>query len=153
MIKIEITDIKQLNLITKKLIPIIGNKSLILLDGDLGAGKTTFVKSILQNLGYNKIVSSPTFNIMNIYEFNNMTVCHCDLYRLKSENELVNISIEDFIGNSIVFVEWPDLLIKNTSYDSINLKFELKTNNKRFIIISTKNKCKLEQLKQTFHGN
>ncbi len=81
--------------------------------GDLGAGKTHLVKHILELFSNRFInqVQSPTFNLCNIYEIPDLTVHHFDLYRIESEDELLNIgiwdSLEDF--DNLVFIEWVDM--------------------------------------------
>lgn len=83
---------------------------IVLLQGDLGAGKTVFVKGIVKTLGGNKdLVTSPTFTIVNDYQTKNGTIYHFDLYRIKSEEELYNIGIEEYLySDAISFVEWPE---------------------------------------------
>jgi|GEM_PF-5290376 len=76
-----------------------------LLDGDLGAGKTTFVQAMLRGLGYYKKVSSPTFTIMKEYIFNEVIIHHFDLYR--NEFDEPNYDLLDFFNYGINFVEWP----------------------------------------------
>ena len=93
MIKIEITDLKALFEFATKFIPILKSKPLIFLEGDLGSGKTTFVRLLLESLGYNDVVPSPTFNLMNLYNVRDYKICHCDIFRLTSSNELFNLAI------------------------------------------------------------
>lgn len=78
--------------------------------GELGAGKTTIIKLICKYLGVTENMSSPTFAIVNTYESNNsQKIFHFDLYRLKSENELIDIGWYDYlISDSLIFVEWPE---------------------------------------------
>lgn len=90
---------------------------IFLLEGDLGAGKTTFVKAFCEMLGIEEPVSSPTFNIVHEYEGNGARVYHFDLYRLKNMNELGEIGFDEYLpdrqanldGNAYVFIEWPEL--------------------------------------------
>lgn len=78
----------------------------VLLTGDLGAGKTTFVSGALSFLGYKDHVVSPTFNILKCYFEVNPNVFHIDAYRLEGQN--IDIGLEEFIeGNGICFIEWP----------------------------------------------
>lgn len=88
--------------IIKKLHP----GDVVLLKGDLGAGKTTFVGGALHALGYNDHVVSPTFNILKCYFEVTPNVFHIDAYRLEDQNH--DIGLEEFIeGNGICFIEWP----------------------------------------------
>ena len=79
---------------------------IVLLSGDLGAGKTTLVGGFLNELGYKYHVISPTFNILKCYFEVNPPVYHIDAYRLEGEN--IDIGLEEYIeGNGICFIEWP----------------------------------------------
>ncbi|MDX1924792.1 MAG: tRNA (adenosine(37)-N6)-threonylcarbamoyltransferase complex ATPase subunit type 1 TsaE [Rickettsiaceae bacterium] len=82
---------------------------LLLLKGDLGAGKTTFVKELLANMANISGVTSPTFNILNIYESQIGPIFHYDLYRLKSREELAEIGLMENISSYYVIIEWPDI--------------------------------------------
>ena len=85
------------------------NGDILLLDGDLGAGKTVFVKGLVQALSTKNIVAvSPTFTIVNEYD-TNPKIYHFDFYRIKSEDELVAIGIEEYLyGDGICVIEWPE---------------------------------------------
>ena len=85
-------------------------KTVIALRGDLGAGKTTFVKVLMKGLGSDELVNSPTFSIVNEYESDWGTVYHMDLYRLDTIEELMDIGFEEYIASdSLCIVEWPQL--------------------------------------------
>ena len=78
----------------------------VLLTGDLGAGKTTFVSGALTKLGFKDHVISPTFNILKCYFDVKPNIFHIDAYRLENQN--IDIGLEEFIeGNGIAFIEWP----------------------------------------------
>lgn len=79
---------------------------IVLLSGDLGAGKTQFTKGVAKGLGINDTIPSPTFTIMNSYE---NRLFHFDLYRLHSFEELMNVGAEEFLySNGISILEWPE---------------------------------------------
>lgn len=80
------------------------------LRGELGAGKTTWVRALLRGLGYAARVPSPTYTLLEHYALGDLTVVHLDLYRLASEGELENLGLRDWLaaGATWVLVEWPD---------------------------------------------
>ena len=124
---------------TNKLAKILANnlksESIILLSGDLGAGKTTLVGGILNELGYKDHVVSPTFNILKCYFDVAPNVFHIDAYRLEDQNH--DIGLEEFIeGEGICFIEWPKFieeLIPNRNL-KINI-YRIDDNSRKFEII------------------
>ena len=85
-------------------------KNIILLKGDLGAGKTTFVKAYINHLGGDKDeVDSPTFSLLNTYSVNNQDIHHFDLYRIQSPQEIEDIGFMEYMDSgNLCFIEWPD---------------------------------------------
>ena len=89
----------------------------VLLHGKIGAGKTTFIRYLINSLEKkNKVklgeITSPTFSILNEYEIKNITIRHYDLFRIKDPNEIKNIGIYENIHDFITFIEWPDKIEK-----------------------------------------
>jgi len=81
-----------------------------LLNGDLGAGKTSFVKSMVKILGSGDLVQSPTFSIINEYSYPAGKIFHMDLYRLNSLEEVLDLGFEEYINaGAFCFIEWPDI--------------------------------------------
>lgn len=80
--------------------------------GKMGSGKTTFIKSICEELGVEDSINSPTFAIVNEYEDRNQnTIYHFDFYRIKSIEEVYNMGYEEYLyGDAICFMEWPELI-------------------------------------------
>ena len=81
---------------------------LILLSGELGAGKTTFTKGLASGMGLKDLVTSPTFTYLNIYEQGPLRLCHYDLYRIHSPEDLEALGFYDYLGEAVIAVEWPD---------------------------------------------
>ncbi|MCP3942862.1 MAG: tRNA (adenosine(37)-N6)-threonylcarbamoyltransferase complex ATPase subunit type 1 TsaE [Desulfobacteraceae bacterium] len=108
----------------------------IALKGDLGAGKTTLVQGIAKGLGVdeNYYITSPTFNIINEYPAKKVRLCHLDLYRLGSADELEYIGFDDLTGpDAIIVVEWPDFLEKIQFKFDLEIKFEFDSDYNRVI--------------------
>lgn len=100
----------------------------IALTGDLGCGKTTLVQGMARGLGVGPdyYITSPTFTLINEYPAGKFRLCHLDLYRLGSTEELAYIGFDDLLGrDAVVVVEWPDLLRSDGfSFDlELNFKF------------------------------
>ena len=113
----------------------------VFLYGDIGVGKTTFVRHIINNFQNNNNlllseVPSPTFNILNEYEIKDLIIQHYDLFRLKNVDETKNIGLLENKTEVITLVEWPEK-IENKQEKTIELRFEYDENlNKRFLTIS-----------------
>lgn len=96
-------------LLARRLSAMLAAGDVVLLQGDLGAGKTEFVKGLAEGFGVSEPVTSPTFTLLNIYQ-GTVPVYHFDLYRLEDPAELENIGFEEFIGgDGVAVVEWSDL--------------------------------------------
>lgn len=102
----------QLPLIADYLIENLGNRRIVLLQGEMGSGKTTLTKALCLKLGSKEEVSSPTYALVNEYACTNKLsitkLFHFDLYRLKNENELYEIGFEEYLNqtNSLCIIEW-----------------------------------------------
>ena len=132
-ISIDISDINLHKEAAKQLINFAKNEKVFLFDAPLGAGKTTFIKSLCEFLEVSDTMSSPTYSIVNEYATkSNVKVFHFDLYRIKSEIELFELGFEEYISsNNYVFIEWPELALPYLdSYLRIIIKTE---NNNRYL--------------------
>ena len=109
--------------------------SIVFLYGEMGVGKTTFIKYLINNLQKeNKLkqteVTSPTFNLLNEYQIKQIKISHYDLFRLKTDEELKNIALFEDSLNTITLVEWPQL-IKEKPRNLIELIFKYEDDHKK----------------------
>ena len=98
----------------------------VLLNGNIGAGKTTFSQFFVKNIAVDKsvVITSPTFNIVQIYETIKGDLWHVDLYRLKEESEILDLGLIEAMHENICLIEWPDpvrMYLKNCNYVEIYL--------------------------------
>ena len=113
--KIDISSEKKLEEFANNLSTELKKGDIFFLFGEMGVGKTTFVKYLinnLQNISKNNLteVTSPTFNIMNEYNVGNLLIKHYDLYRLKSSNELQSLNLFNENDKAILIIEWPQII-------------------------------------------
>ncbi len=126
--KINLASEKKTEELASKFLKKIKPGNIIFLYGEMGVGKTTFIRYLIngfQKQNNLKIteVTSPTFNILNEYEINQFKINHFDLFRLKSPEEIKNLDLFGDIVNSISLIEWPQI-IKKKPKDLIELNFE-----------------------------
>ena len=151
--KINISKEKDTKLIAERLCKLINLGDLILLSGNLGVGKTTFIKYIinsLQKINRQKLseVPSPTFNITNEYQIKKILIKHFDLYRIKNEKDLNNLGIQENLKKQITLVEWPEIVKKLNIKNSIRLIFKYNKNyTERYLTIISKNKKIINEFK------
>jgi len=115
--KVDISSEKKLEEFANNLSPRLKQGDIFFLYGEMGVGKTTFVKFLINNMqirSKKKLteITSPTFNIMNEYDINGLLVKHYDLYRLKSVDELEHLNIFDENDKAILLIEWPQIIRK-----------------------------------------
>ena len=151
--KINISREKDTKFVAEKFSKLIKKGDFILLSGNLGVGKTTFIKYIINSLqkAYKQKISevtSPTFTVVNEYQIKKILIKHYDLYRIKNKKELSNLGIQENLKEQITLVEWPDIVKKVKTKNSINLIFEYKKNyTERYLSIISENKKFLNEFK------
>jgi len=134
------------NKIKKKLAP----GDVIFLYGEIGVGKTTFARLLINNYEKEKNlkiseVLSPTFNIVFEYDIKELTIKHYDLYRLKNGSDIKNIGLFEDLERTITLIEWPEL-IKEKPSNRIDLFFEYSENMiERSLIIKTSGRLKIHE--------
>ena len=142
-----IQDLKKIsNKIKKKLTP----GDVIFLYGEIGVGKTTFARLLINNYEKEKNlkvseVLSPTFNIVFEYDIKELTIKHYDLYRLKNGSDIKNIGLFEDLEQTITLIEWPELIKKKPS-NRIDLFFEYSANMiERSLIIKTSGRLEIHE--------
>lgn len=129
---------------TKKLAIVLASalkaNMIIFLQGDLGAGKTTFVRFILQALGYKEKVKSPTYNLVEIHEIGGMKLNHFDLYRFGSPEEWFSGGFDEYLSaeQTITLIEWPEKIKGVKIYPDIHIHIKANDQDERIIDIQSK---------------
>ncbi len=146
----KISSIPDLQKITNRIKKILLPGDVIFLYGQIGIGKTTFARLLINNYENEKKlkkseVLSPTFNIMFEYDIKDFTIAHYDLHRLKNEKEIINIGLFANLEQNITIVEWPELIQKKP-INMIDLFFEYsKDMNERTLSIKTSGRLKVNE--------
>ena len=128
--------LKHLTQIARQIIDASANKTLLFY-GSMGVGKTTLIKEIVKQLGVDDVVSSPTFSLVNEYESSKgETIYHFDFYRIQSEEEALDIGIEEyFYNNNWCFIEWPEKVKNLLPLNAVEIHLSLNKDESRNILI------------------
>ena len=143
----KISSIRELGKIADKIKKILLPGDVVFLHGEIGVGKTTFVRLLINGFENEKKlkkseVLSPTFNIVFEYEIKEFTIKHFDLYRLKNSNDIKNVGLFENLKQSITLIEWPELII-NKPENRFDLFFKYAEDyNERSLIIKTNGRLK-----------
>lgn len=125
----------------EKLAATIGKGVVFTLVGDLGAGKTHFVKGFSKGIGSKDLVTSPTFTLLNVYEGGRMPIYHFDMYRLESKAEAEELGFNEYFDlkslDGVVLVEWPSQVEGLINCPHIEIKIEKLEGDKRKITLSS----------------
>ena len=129
------------------------NKDIVILTGELGAGKTKFVEGFLTYFNLQDEISSPTFNIVNEYSTSQNKIYHFDIYRLEDIDEFYAIGGEEYFDKGICLIEWGEILEKilPKQYIKINIKKDYNNENQRileFNFYGTKYQTTIENFKE-----
>ena len=110
--EIKINDLEHIREAARQFINAMGTKHVFAFYGSMGAGKTTFIKAICEELGVDDVVTSPTFAIVNEYLISTGgTIYHFDFYRIKKLEEVYDMGYEDyFYSDALCFIEWPEMM-------------------------------------------
>jgi tRNA threonylcarbamoyladenosine biosynthesis protein TsaE len=136
--KIYIKSQEEISDAAKKFIALMGNKKVFIFYGDMGAGKTTFIKAICKELGVNETINSPTFAIVNEYlTTSDDTIFHFDFYRINKIEEAYDFGYEDyFYSGNLCFIEWPEKVQEIIPLDASIVSINIMENDEREIILS-----------------
>lgn len=134
---ITITNLSELPSAAKQLLEIYPNKKIFAFYGEMGAGKTTFIKAICETLGVSDSISSPTFSIVNEYRSSKgEKIFHFDFYRIKSLNEAYDMGYEDyFYSGAYCFIEWPEKIAELLPEEHVKVNIDQNAE-QRIIVVS-----------------
>jgi tRNA threonylcarbamoyladenosine biosynthesis protein TsaE len=139
MIQIQITSLEQIQEAAKQFIQNMGEAKVFAFYGKMGAGKTTFIKALCEELGVEDVITSPTFAIVNEYTSEQLapySIYHFDFYRIKKIEEVYDMGYEDyFYSGGICFIEWPELIEDLLPEDALRVYIEEQEDGSRTVRI------------------
>ena len=125
--EIKIQSLESIHEAAREFIAAMGDNTVFALYGKMGAGKTTFVKALCEELGVSDVISSPTFAIVNEYRSDETgeLIYHFDFYRIKKLSEVDDMGYEDyFYSGALCFIEWPELVEELLPGDAVKVTIE-----------------------------
>ena len=135
VMEIKIQDLEHINEAAKVFVEHIGDHTVFAFYGKMGAGKTTFIKAICEELGVNDVITSPTFAIVNEYTAQDGPVYHFDFYRIKKLEEVYDMGFEDyFYSGALCLIEWPELIEEVLPEDAVKVSIQEKEDGSRAIL-------------------
>lgn len=106
-----ILDIENIKEVAKRFVEEMGERRVFAFYGKMGAGKTTFIKAVCEELGVKDVITSPTFAIVNEYTAEEKVIYHFDFYRIKKLEEVYDMGYEEyFYSGALCLIEWPELI-------------------------------------------
>ena len=133
--EIRIQHIEEIREAAREFINHIGEHRVFAFYGEMGAGKTTFIKAICEELGVEDVITSPTFAIVNEYTSTNGPIYHFDFYRIKKLEEVYDMGFEDyFYSGALCFIEWPELIEEVLPEDAVKVNITENADGSRTII-------------------
>ena len=138
---ISIQDIEHIREAAREFIQQMGDAHVFAFYGKMGAGKTTFVKAICEELGVQDVITSPTFAIINEYEasstgqYEGIPIYHFDFYRIKKLEEVYDMGYEDyFYADALCFIEWPERIEDILPEDAVKVSIEEQPDGTRLVM-------------------
>lgn len=136
MSEIIIHSLEDIKRAASEFVALIGNRRIFAFYGHMGAGKTTFIKAICEELGVTDAVSSPTFAIVNEYASNMGSIYHFDFYRIKRSSEVLDLGFEDYAySGNLCLMEWPELIEEFLPEETVDVHIEEIEGGKRRVIV------------------
>ena len=133
--EIKIQDLAHINEAAKAFVENIGDHTVFAFYGKMGAGKTTFIKAICEELGVEDVITSPTFAIVNEYTAQDGPVYHFDFYRIKKLEEVYDMGFEDYFSSgALCLIEWPELIEEVLPEDAVKVTIEEKEDGSRAVL-------------------
>ena len=131
--EIRIDSLENIRAAAREFIENMGESRVFAFYGKMGAGKTTFVKAICEELGVEDVITSPTFAIINEYE-GDETIYHFDFYRIKKLEEVYDMGYEDyFYSGALCFIEWPELIEEILPDDAVRVSITEQADGSRLV--------------------
>lgn len=122
MIDLHIHDLGQIDALAADFVSQMTDARVYAFYGEMGAGKTTFIKALCRALGVEDVITSPTFSIINEYTTPKETIYHFDFYRIKKLEEVYDMGYEDyFYSDALCFIEWPELVEELLPEDTVRV--------------------------------
>jgi len=133
--EILIKDIDSISEAAKQFVDAMGDNTVFAFYGKMGAGKTTFIKAVCETLGVRDVINSPTFAIVNEYlDGQGNPIYHFDFYRIKKEQEVLDIGYEDYVySGNVCFMEWPELIEDLLPEDAVKVTIEEQADGTRLV--------------------
>ena len=132
--EIKINSIETIRESAREFIENMGEHKVFAFYGKMGAGKTTFVKAICEELGVDDVITSPTFAIVNEYDAKGQPIYHFDFYRIKKLEEVYDMGYEDyFYSGALCFIEWPELIEDLLPEDAVRVDIGVNANDERTV--------------------
>ena len=134
----KIDNLDNIRTAAKSFIKAMGSSKVFIFIGKMGAGKTTFIKAICEELGVKDVINSPTFAIINEYEDGNGSpIYHFDFYRINKEEEAYDFGYEDyFYSGNVCFIEWPEMVANLIPQDAVRVEIEEQEDGSRTVKMS-----------------
>ena len=137
--EIRIKSIEKISVAAKEFVAAIGERKVFAFYGKMGAGKTTFIKAVCEELGVEDVINSPTFAIVNEYvDGQGEPVYHFDFYRIKNLQEVMDLGYEDYVySGHVCFMEWPELIENLLPDDAVKVTIEEEIDGGRVLVVDS----------------